>query len=131
MTTHDVDAYWQQVTRAGTVCLPPGESHNDLYLQIHIEREEYFREEDVDLGLELSHQRGECYYIHVKFFVLRPRIIVLFALTDEQDEVLNGLSSESDLLTSGDVIGEVVESRFDGMERHIIGCSQSWFYPAE
>ncbi len=67
-------------------------------------------------------------YVHVKFFILRPRIIVSFALMDKQDEVFNDLSSESELLSRGDVIGEVVESRLEGMERQIIGSAQAWFY---
>jgi hypothetical protein len=131
MTTQNVDSYWQRVTKVGAVRLPPDGHSHDLYLQIHTEREEYLRDEDTDLGLGLSQQRGERIYVHVKFFILQPRIIVSFALSDEQDEVVKGLSSESDMMTSGDVIGEVVESRLEGMERRIIGSAQAWFYTTD
>jgi hypothetical protein len=130
-TIESRDTYWQRVFKAGTIYLPPDENHHDLYLQIHTEREEYLRAEDADLGLRLSRQRGERIYVHAKFLILRPRIIVSFAPTDEPNKVFDNSSCESDLLKGGQVIGKVVESHLDDMERQIIGSAQAWYYPVD
>jgi hypothetical protein len=114
------DSYWQQFIWAGEILFPPSDHTHELYLQVHTDSERYTAASEVELGLALSEPQGDRVYIHCKPCILEPRIMLTVALT-----------GESDHSTWGRSVGEVVDSRVEGMDRRVIGNAQGWYYPAD
>lgn len=121
MTEHIVeDPYWQQHVKVGEVSLHPRDGLHQLYLQVHMSEEQYGSEMERELGVRLSEPRGVRAYVHARPSILVPRIMLTVALSDD-----------AEVASSAKAVGEVVESRLEGMERWQLGTAQAWYYPSD
>ncbi len=108
------DPYWSDVLLLGEVPLPNGVSL--VRLRLHHSEEPYDRRNVAELA-PLTHPVGTRGYVHAQPYVLEPEITLTIGLFPAPRDA--------------SVIGEVVDSSWEGMRHVEIGRAQAWHYPAD
>ncbi|HKQ05705.1 MAG TPA: hypothetical protein VJ464_11270 [Blastocatellia bacterium] len=112
-----VDDYWEREECAARLPLPPGDQEQDIFFLWHHSRECYGKNhQEVDIRFQ---DPGERDYVHCKAFYYVPRIVLTVSAT---------APVQTD---AGTEIGEVLDSRKEGSDHHIVAGLQAWYYRAE
>lgn len=105
----DIDDYWQEDILLGEAQIH--RSHHAIHMRIHTSPERYKRKESI---YALTYPRGERDYVMAKPYILIPNITLTIATYPQQ--------------SAGGAIGEVLDSKWEGMNHRDIGTCQAWYY---
>ena len=117
MSDTNIDDYWTSTEEIGRLPLPPRDDERDVSFIWHQSVEKYGRGHR-EIGLRLT-EAGERDYVHAKAVFYSPRFIVTFAITPPVQTEL------------GEEIGEIVDTKRDGLQRHEVASCQAWYYRNE
>ena len=105
----NIDPYWQEDILVGEGQIQRG--LRAIRMRIHTSPERYNWKESI---YSLTHPRGERDYVMAKPYILIPNITLTIATYPQPS-------------TEG-AIGEVLDSKWEGMKHQDIGNCQAWFY---